>query len=87
MNVRQSGCKLTGAAFVGRRVRVLWRDERMHNGTICQVHMLCYSVLYYIILCMKHHTLQKIWHAMLFLNMYNGLCIISLAIPVVCLAR
>ena len=25
----------TGASFVGRRVRVLWKDEKMHNGTIC----------------------------------------------------
>ena len=32
----KSGCRLTGAAFVGRRVRVLWRDEKMHNGTICK---------------------------------------------------
>mmetsp|Transcript_39620 Transcript_39620/g.93227 ORF Transcript_39620/g.93227 Transcript_39620/m.93227 type:complete len:2695 (+) Transcript_39620:129-8213(+) len=31
----KSGCKINGAAFVGRRVRVLWKDEKMHNGTIC----------------------------------------------------
>jgi hypothetical protein len=32
---QKSGCKINGAAFVGRRVRVLWKDEKMHNGTIC----------------------------------------------------
>jgi len=32
---QKSGCKINGPAFVGRRVRVLWKDEKMHNGTIC----------------------------------------------------
>ncbi|KAJ1485694.1 hypothetical protein T484DRAFT_2407106 [Baffinella frigidus] len=32
---QKSGCKINGASFVGRRVRVLWKDEKMHNGTIC----------------------------------------------------
>ena len=31
----KSGCKINGPAFVGRRVCVLWKDEKMHNGTIC----------------------------------------------------
>ena len=32
---QKAGCKINGPAFVGRRVRVLWKDEKMHNGTIC----------------------------------------------------
>ena len=32
---QKSGCKVNGLAFVGRRVRALWKDEKMHNGTIC----------------------------------------------------
>jgi hypothetical protein len=32
---QRSGCKINGPAFVGRRVRVLWRDNEMYNGTIC----------------------------------------------------
>jgi len=32
---QKSGCKINGPAFVGRRVRALWKDEKMHNGTIC----------------------------------------------------
>ena len=32
---QKAGCKINGPAFVGRRVRVLRQDEKMHNGTIC----------------------------------------------------